>query len=102
MLGFGLGYSSASAHDFQLRCRRRLDHHKLAENRRFSGQSAGNRARAGEFLSLYAAVQTDVWRNLFTGAPILSLTGSHTADIAFFPDRFGRTLNTVGIFALYF
>ena len=50
------------------------------------------------FLSLHAAVQTDVWRNFFVSASILSLTQSRTTDLALFPDRFGRILNSDGIF----
>ncbi|MDQ3062262.1 MAG: hypothetical protein M3R14_05290 [Acidobacteriota bacterium] len=58
-------------------------------------ESERQRAR---FLSLHAAVQTDVWRNLFVSASLLSITQSRTTDTALFPDRFGRLLNSEGVF----
>ena len=38
------------------------------------------------FLSLHAAVQTDVWKNLFVSASLLSLTQSRTTDAIVFDD----------------
>ena len=55
--------------------------------------------RRARFFSLHAAVQTDVRRNLFVSASILSLTNSRTEDTVFSPDRFGRISNTDGIFS---
>ena len=44
-------------------------------------------------------MQADVWRKLFVSGSILSLTQSRVTDLNLFPDRFGRTLTTDGIFA---
>ncbi len=97
-LGFGVGYI--------LRPRTILSFDAagglIRTNQRRTEDLTGNlleseRARA-RFLSLHAAVQTDVWRNFFVSASILSLTQSRRADTSFFADRFGRILNAEGIF----
>ena len=97
-LGFGLGYILRPRTIFSFDAAGGL----IRTNQRRTEDLTGNlleseRARA-RFLSLHAAVQTDVWRNLFVSASILSLTQSRRADTAFFSDRFGRILNTEGIF----
>ncbi len=98
-LGFGLGYVFRPRTIFSFDVAGGL----IRTNQRRTEDLTGNlleteRGRA-RFLSLHAAVQTDVWRNLFVSASILSLTNSRTEDVAFFPDRLGRTLNTDGIFS---
>lgn len=59
-------------------------------------ETEGSRAR---FISLHAAVQTNIWRNVFGSASILSLTNWRKSDAVFYPDRFGRVLDTDGLFA---
>jgi FecR protein len=97
-LGFGLGYILRPHTILSFDAAGGL----IRTNQRRTENLTGNlleteRARA-RFLSLHAAVQTDVWRNLFVSASILSLTQSRRADTTFFPDRFGRILNADGVF----
>ena len=98
-IGFGLGFILRPRTIFSFDAAGGL----IRTNQRRTEDLTGNlleieRGRA-RFLSLHAAVQTDVWRNLFVSASILSLTQSRKTDTALFPDRFGRTLNSDGIFA---
>jgi FecR-like protein len=50
------------------------------------------------FISLHAALQADVWRRSFLSASVLSVTETHVADLALFPDRFGRRVTDDGMF----
>lgn len=54
--------------------------------------------RRTRFTSAHAAVQTDVWRNLFVSASIQAAYQTRTIDTALYPDRFGRRTNSAGIF----
>jgi hypothetical protein len=64
----------------------------------FTGNLLETDNRRTRFSSAHAAVQTDVWRNLFVVASIQALNQSRTIDAALFPDRFGRKQNSAGIF----
>lgn len=97
-IGFGFGYF--------LRARTILsfdisggfiktDQHR---NEVFTGNLLEIDKRRTRFTSAHAAVQTDVWRNLFVSASIQAVNQSRTIDSALFPDRFGRRLNNAGIF----
>lgn len=50
------------------------------------------------FASVQAGAQTDVWRNLFANLSICTIAQSQTNDIRLFPDRFGRLLNSRGVY----
>lgn len=67
-------------------------------NEVFTGNLLEIDKRRTSFLSAHAAVQTDVWRNLFVSASIQAADQSRTIDSALFPDRFGRRSNNAGVF----
>lgn len=98
-LGFGLGYVLRPRAIFSFDAAGGL----IASNQRRLEDLTANRLETerqrARFFSLHAAVQTDVWRNLFVSASILSLTQSRVTDTTLFPDRFGRLLNSRGLFA---
>lgn len=48
------------------------------------------------FVSLHAAVQSDVWRQSFVSASVLGLRQLNTNDHQLFPDQFGRRLTSYG------
>ena len=97
-LGFGLGYVLRPRTIFSFDVAVGSIRTNQLRTEDFTGNTLETERGRARFLSLHAAVQTDVWRNFFVSASILSLTNSRTEDSAFFPDRFGRTLNTDGIF----
>ncbi len=97
-LGFGLGYVLRQRTIFSFDAAGGLIRSSQTRREIFTGNQLENERQNSRFLSLHAAVQTDVWRNLFVSASLLSITQSRTTDSAFFPDRFGRILNTDGIF----
>jgi hypothetical protein len=98
-LGFGLGYVLRPRTIFSFDVAGGLIRTDQKRTEDFTGNLLETERGRARFLSLHAAVQTDVWRNLFVSASILSLTNSRTEDTAFFPDRFGRITDTDGIFA---
>jgi hypothetical protein len=96
-LGFGVGYILRPRTIFSFDVAGGL----IGSNQRRTEDSTGGlleteRQRA-RFLSFHAAVQTDVWRNLFASASILSLTQSRRVDTAVFEGGIfssgGRTRN---------
>ncbi|MEP6900366.1 MAG: FecR family protein [Actinomycetota bacterium] len=97
-LGFGLGYVWRPRTILSFDAAGGLIRTNQRRTEDFTGNLLETEHVQSRFLSLHAAVQTDVWRNLFVSASILSLTQSRRADTSFFADRFGRILNTEGIF----
>lgn len=70
-------------------------------NRRenLTGNSLETGSGQTRFLSAHAAVQTDVWSNLFASASMFSINQTLREDSAFYPNRFGRKLNAAGVVA---
>ncbi len=97
-LGFGLGYVFRPRTIFSFDVAGGLIKTNQRRIEDFTGNPLETERGWARFLSFHAALQTDVWRNFFASASILSLTNSRTADKTFFPDRFGRILNTDGLF----
>ncbi len=50
------------------------------------------------FISVHTAVQTDVGRQLFASVSMLALRQTRLIDEKLYPDRFGRRLNSHGLF----
>jgi len=97
-LGFGLGYvwRPRTIFSFDIAGGLISGNQRRIEN--LTGNLLETERQRSRFLSLHAAVQTDVWKNLFVSASVLSITQSRITDSALFPDRFGRLLNSDGIF----
>jgi hypothetical protein len=97
-IGFGIGYFLRPRTIFSLD----ISGGFIKADQKRSEVSTGNLLetdnRRTRFLSVHAAVQTDVWRNLFVNASIQAANQSRTFDSALFPDRFGRRSNSAGIF----
>lgn len=51
-----------------------------------------------KFLSVQMGVQSDLWKNLFGSVSVFKLAQSQVEGHKLFPDRFGRLLDTNGIF----
>jgi len=73
---------------------------RVTETRRerATGKLVENAKRRSLFLSLHTAVQADVWRRLFVTGSMLSVTQFETNDLFLYPDRFGRRVNSDGMF----
>ena len=97
-LGFGLGYVLRPRTIFSFDAAGGLIGTNRHRNEDFTGNRLETENAGARFFSLHAAVQTDVRRNTFVSASILSLTNARTADTAFYADRFGRVLNSDGVF----
>lgn len=55
--------------------------------------------RSSPFLSAHEAIQADVWRHLFVSGSLLTIRQTLSTNLALYPDRFGRSLTSDGIFA---
>jgi FecR protein len=55
--------------------------------------------RSSPFLSAHEAIQADVWRHLFVSGSLLTVRQTPSANLALYPDRFGRLLTSDGTFA---
>jgi hypothetical protein len=55
--------------------------------------------RSSPFLSAHEAIQADVWRHLFVSGSLLTVRQTLSANLALYPDRFGRLLTPDGTFA---
>ncbi|HEV8159182.1 MAG TPA: hypothetical protein VGP58_09135, partial [Pyrinomonadaceae bacterium] len=96
-LGLGLGYLWRPRTIFSFDVSGGLIRNKSNRYEDLTGNLLETRAGDSGFLSAQAVVQTDVWRNLFVSASILSLSQSGSTDSRLFADRFGRRLNSAGI-----
>ena len=97
-LGFGVGYILRPHTIFSFDVAGGLINTNQRRTEDFTGNSLEAERQRARFVSLHAALQTDVWKKLFVSASILSLTQSRTTDLTISPDRFGRRLNSDGIF----
>jgi hypothetical protein len=55
--------------------------------------------RSSPFWSAHEAIQADVWRHLFVSGSLLTIRQTRSANLALYPDRFGRLLTSDGTFA---
>lgn len=97
-VGFGLGYLWRPRTIFSFDLTGGLTGTNALRNEDSTGNTLENRARRSNFFSAHAAVQSDIWRNLFASASVLSLTESAATDSRLFPDTSGRLLNSEGRF----
>lgn len=97
-LGFGLGYAFRPRTVFSFDVTGGISRSRSFRREDATGNLLENERQTARFLSLHAAVQADVWRQMFASASVLSLTQSRLTDLSLFPDRFGRRLTTDGIF----
>lgn len=97
-LGFGLGYVFRPRTIFSFDVAGGLINSNQRRVEDLTGNLLETERQRARFLSLHAAFQTDVWKNLFVSASLLSITQSRTTDSVLFPDRFGRLLNGDGTF----
>jgi hypothetical protein len=90
-IGFGFGYFLRSRTVFSFD----LSGGFIKVDRNENEVSLGNLLERGNrrtlFISPHAAVQTDVWRNLFVSASIQTVNQSRTVDERLFPNRLTRT-----------
>ncbi len=85
-LGFGLGYVLRPRTIFSFDITGGLINSKQRRAEDLTGDLLETERQRARFLSFHAAVQTDVWRNLFVSASVLSLTQSRTTDTSIFED----------------
>lgn len=99
-LGFGIGYALRPRTVFSFDVAGGISRSRSSRFENATGNMLESERQTGQFLSLHAAVQADVWRQMFLSASALSLTQSRVTDLSLLPDRFGRRLTTDGLFAL--
>lgn len=97
-IGFGIGYFLRPRTILSLDVSGGFIKADHSRNEVFTGNLLETVNKRTHFISANAALQTDVWRNLFVSASIQTAKQSRTVDSALFPDRFGRKLNSAGIF----
>ncbi|NEL61317.1 hypothetical protein G3V73_23965, partial [Escherichia coli] len=98
-IGFGLGYFLRPRTIFSFDLSGGLIKADRKRHENLTGNLLKNGQQNTRFLSAHATVQTDVWRNLFVNASVVSINQSRTNNSTILPDRFGRKLNAAGIFA---
>ena len=54
--------------------------------------------KTSPFFSAHTAIQADVWKNLFVTSSLLIVRQNLYRDLILYPDRFGRSLTSDGIF----
>jgi hypothetical protein len=97
-LGFGLGYALRPRTIFSFDAAGGTAHIHDTRHENATGNLLEDERKRAFFLSLHAALQADVWRRLFIGGSILSVSQSRISDLTLYPDRFGRRLTTDGLF----
>ena len=90
-LGFGLGYVPLPHTIFSFDITGGLINSYQRRTEDLTGDLLETERQRARFLSLHAAVQTDVWRNLFVSASLLSLTQSRTTNNTVFEDGVSST-----------
>ncbi len=97
-MSFGLGYAVRPHTVFGLDMGGgliRISDHLMEDA---TGNKLENKQQTIRFTSLHASLQTDVWRQLFFNVSTLTTLQYRTTDEQLFADRFGRLLNSTGVF----
>lgn len=63
-----------------------------------TGSLLGNLRQNNRFVSAHAAIQADVWRQMFVSGSLLGIRRRFDTNLSLFPDRFGRALTSDGLF----
>lgn len=63
-----------------------------------TGSLLENLRQNNRFVSAHAAIQADVWRQMFVSGSLLGIRRRFDANLSLFPDRFGRALTSDGLF----
>jgi len=58
-----------------------------------------DKRQGGHFASAHAALQADVWRQLFVSGSLLVARQWFSSNLTLYPDRFGRFLMSDGLFS---
>jgi len=97
-IGFGLGYFFKPRTVFSFDVSGGITRVSNTRYERATGNLVEDEQKQARFISIHAAVQADVWRRLFVSGSMLSVTQSETSDLMLKPDRFGRLVNSDGVF----
>lgn len=96
--GFGLGYALNRRTIFSLDIATGVSNIRENYFERATGNPLEQELVRLRYLSFQTGVQTDVWKNLFVSLSVFTLAQSRTENHKLFPDRFGRLLDTSGLF----
>lgn len=97
VLGFGLGYALRPRTLLAFDLAGGWSRARILRREDATGNVLEDERQAARFVSLHAALQTDVWRRLFVSGSIVALRQSRTIDLGFFPNRFGQRLTAEGV-----
>lgn len=98
VVGGGLGYMPGPRMVLSLDLAGGLSHLSGSLYEDATGHLLEGKRQHTRFVSLHTGVQTDLWRQLFASASVLTLRQTRLTDEKLYPDRFGRRLNSHGLF----
>jgi hypothetical protein len=97
-IGFGLGYAIRPRAILSLDLSAGIDRTRYHRTEDSTGNTLQEQRQSTRFFSAHAAIQADVWRNLFVSGSLLAIRQSLNSTLAVFPDRFGQSLTSSGLF----
>jgi hypothetical protein len=95
----GLGYAVRPRIVFSLDLAGGFSNTTTTRTEDATGNLLQRNRRSSPFFSAHEAVQADVWKHLFVSASLLTVRQTLSTNLALYPDRFGRLLNSDGTFA---
>ena len=98
-IGLSLGYAMRPRTVLSFDVSAGLDRIRYRRTEDATGNLLESQRQSTRFFSGHAAIQTDVWRQLFVSGSLLVLYQSAGSTLALFPDRFGRNLTSDALFS---
>jgi len=98
MIGAGLGYTFNPRTIFSFDMSGGWARVSNTRFERATGNLLEDEEKRALFLSFHTAVQADVWRRMFVGGSMLSVSQFQRSDLMLSPDRFGRRVSGDGVF----
>jgi hypothetical protein len=97
-IGAGIGYELKPRVVLSLDLAGGIAGSKLRRAEDATGNPLEDQRQTNRFLSIHTALQADVWRQMFVSGSLLSIRRIFDSTLTLSPDRFGRVLNSDGLF----
>lgn len=98
-VGFGLGFALRPRTILSLDLSGGVDSIDYRRTEDATGQTLETQRQTNRFFSTHMAIQADVWRKLFVSSSFLLVRQSLNSTLTLYPDRFGRSLTSNGLFS---
>ncbi len=98
-IGAGIGYAFTPRVVLSMDLAAGIARSKIFRAEDATGNPLEDQRQTNRFVSAHAALQADVWRQMFVSGSLLAIGRTFDSKLTLSPDRFGRILTSDGLFS---